>query len=165
MARKARTILGIGSNPTGRRTQDTGRRIRRPLAYPASCILHPDGLTLVEVLVSVAILASSTVVILQALARGAYALTAATHRLRAYTFAAQKLADLEVSATAKLPDRLSGDFTSGKDRYHWRIDAKPAEDEPRLTVLMLTVEWRQGLRQQEAQVSLWSPLVLEPDGS
>ena len=112
-----------------------------------------NGFTLVEVLISVAILAVGSVLIMQALARGAYALAVAAQRSTAYSFAAAKLADLELSARQGIVPNSAGRFGTGARQCEWRVDASPLDDEPQLALLTLTVGWRQGRYQYESRFS------------
>jgi hypothetical protein len=93
------------------------------------------------VLISLAILSVGQVIIMQALARGAYALASAKRRSTAYAFAAAKLADLELSERQRVEPRLSGRFGSGQDTFGWRVDTAP--DSAQLELVTLTVDWRQ----------------------
>jgi type II secretion system protein I len=102
------------------------------------------GLTLVEILVSIAILAGATVFVLQALVRGAHALSLARNRMRAYTFASAKMADLELQFRQGLSPDPAGRFRVGRDQFLWRVSAEPSASDPRLERVTLTVSWQQG---------------------
>lgn len=97
-----------------------------------------------EVLVSIIILAGATVFVLQALVRGAHALTLARNRLRASTFASAKMADLELQFRQGLAPDPAGRFRMGRDQFTWRVDAEPAASDPQLELVTLTVNWQQG---------------------
>jgi prepilin-type N-terminal cleavage/methylation domain-containing protein len=103
-----------------------------------------SGLTLIEVLLSLAILAVGEVLVMQALARGASALAAAEHRSTAYAFAAAKLADLEMSFQQRQELKTNGRFGAGRDAFEWQVEAAAQDDQPRLELVTLTVDWRQG---------------------
>ena len=111
---------------------------------------------LIEILLSVAILAAGIVVIMQALARGAYALTFAENQLRAYTFARSKLVDLDMSFRRGVEPVDHGEFRIGHEQFRWGLMAAPLE-EPRLQVVTLTVAWRQGQREEAARFNLVAP--------
>ena len=102
-----------------------------------------------EVLISVAILSVGAVLILQALARGAYTLTLAKHRATAYAFAAAKLADLELAASQGVEPQMSGEFGPARERFTWQLEAAPL-DEPELQRVTLTVSWRQGRHRHDS---------------
>lgn len=97
---------------------------------------------------------------MQALAQGAAALASARHRSTAYTFAAAKLADLEMAERQRLEPRLSGRFGSGRDTFGWRLDMAPEVEQPRLELVTLTVDWRQG---QHAYASQFSTVRRAPE--
>ena len=153
-AKKATMTLGIGSSEGaggGRR----GARERRFSHAPRPTPHAPaHGFTLIEILVSVAILASAIVLIMQAFARGAYALNLSSNRLRAYAFAASKMADLELSVRQGVEPKPDGQFRIGQDRFQWQVSATPIPDEPALKLVTLTVEWAQGKRSYTSQTSL-----------
>jgi len=113
-----------------------------------------SGFTLLEILVSIAILASAVVVIMQALARGAYALSLGSNQMRAYTFASSKMADLEVALSQGAAIDKEGSARSSRDQFRWRVAMSPVEDEPQLQLVTLTVEWNQGPRVYESSYSL-----------
>jgi prepilin-type N-terminal cleavage/methylation domain-containing protein len=121
------------------------------------------GLTLIELLISVAILAGAVVLIMQAFARGASALAFAKHRMRAFQFASAKLVEAELAAAAgKTPD-LKGSFRVGRDRFEWHLAAEPAFDEPELELLTLTVDWRQGRTPYDLHLSTLKRVIIVPE--
>ena len=121
-----------------------------------------QGLTLVEVLISVAILAVGAVLIMQALARGAYGLTVASNRSTAYAFAAAKLVDLELSAQQGTVPKTRGRFRTDRGRFEWTVHTAPL-DEPQLELIMLTVSWRQGRHAYESSYSTAQRVPLEEE--
>ena len=146
MAKRATTTSPIGpNNHLGGRGRGAGGRGTSRAPRPAPRAPHARfGLTLIEVLISLAILSIGQVIVMQGLARGAHALAAARYRSTAYTFASAKLADLELSQQQGAEARLSGRFGSGQETFNWRVDAVPQEDQPGLELVTLTVDWRQG---------------------
>jgi hypothetical protein len=113
----------------------------------------------VEILVSVAILAGGTALILHALVRAAVACQAATHRTSAYTFAVSKMADLELSfRQGREPDR-AGEFRAGTQDFAWQVAQAPLpgqeveEGVPALHEVTLAVGWRQGAVAHATRVS------------
>ena len=132
-------MLGTGNNYSMRNSELGIRNFR----YSALRIPHSEfGLTLVEILVSVAILAAGTVLVLQALGRGAYLLTVARQRSNAYAFSAAKMADLELSLRQGGEPQTKGRFGQGRDQFVWQADVSPARESPNLALVMLTVSWR-----------------------
>ena len=153
-----KTISQTGSNKDGGRGRETGGR--NSIAGSPASLLRPlaprsrrGGFTLVEVLISIAILAVGAVLIMQALVRGAYALTVASNRSTVYSFAAAKLTDLELSTRQGVAQKSSGRFGSGAGQFEWQVDASPLDDEPQLSLVTLTVAWRQGRHRYESHFS------------
>jgi hypothetical protein len=109
---------------------------------------------LVEILVSLAILAGAIAVILQACARGAYLLRVVQHRVTAYTFASAKMADLELTYRQGVIPKPSGEFWAGQDAFQWTVDSAPLAEHPELELVTLTVGWRQGAKDYASQFSL-----------
>jgi prepilin-type N-terminal cleavage/methylation domain-containing protein len=112
------------------------------------------GLTLIEILVSVAILAAGAVLIMQALLRGAYALTFAEQRFHAYTFSVGKLADVETALHTGQSLTPHGRFRMGKDQFTWQLDASPLPEDPQLELVTLTVGWGAGRQERSTRIGL-----------
>lgn len=119
------------------------------------------GLTLIEILVSVAILASAVVLIMQALMRGSYTLQVAENRLRAYVFSVAKLADLELAMAADHHVKPNGQFRVGRDLFEWSLETTPSLDDPQLSLMTLTVGWRGSGPGRTAQVSMLRRMTQE----
>ena len=94
---------------------------------------------------------------MQALARGAAALASAKQRSTAYTFAAAKLADLDLSQQQRIEPRLSGHFGSGRELFGWRVDAVPEPERPELELVTLTVDWQHGRHDYASRFSTVRP--------
>ena len=149
------SATGSNSIRSGLGAQGWGCWPRAQSPEPRACV---SGLTLIEILVSVAILASAMVLIMQALARGASALNLARNRLSAYRFSVAKMADLELSAGQPSVPRTEGQFRAGRDEFHWRVEAASSPDEPQLELVNLIVAWDQGRHTYESQVSALRPV-------
>lgn len=147
MEKRARMILQTGSNPGSWKLEARSWNRSRP---PASHC----GLTLVEILVSVAILAGAIVLIMQALLRGSHALAVADRRFTAYAFCASRLADLEFTAKDGVPVNARGRFRMGREPFEWQAESTPVPDDPALDVVTLRVAWRDGRHDSMEQVSL-----------
>ncbi len=102
------------------------------------------GLTLVEILVSLAILSTSIVLILQAQVSGVSALTLAEQRLAACTLARSKMADLELGFHRGELPRPEGQLRVGRTAFRWRTETAPLPEDPQLEQVTLTVDWRYG---------------------
>ncbi len=123
------------------------------------------GFTLIEILISVVILASASVLVMQALARGAYTLAVATNRIRAYAFVATKMAELSTSLRQGIAPDRSGHFRVGRDEFRWYVQSSELPDGPKLELITLTVGWRQGRRPYEARVGMVRRVPTEKEQS
>ena len=130
-------------------TSPTGRTCLRP-SNPRA------GLTLVEVLVSIAILAASLAVILQGLSRAAYLTSVAKHRLQAVSFAQAKLAELELAGAARAELKPDGDFRIGRDLFTWHVASSPNDAGDQVD---LTVSWEQGQHPFNVHVTTLLPFA------
>ena len=137
-------------------TSLTGSNPRKP-SNPNS------GLTLIEVLISVILLAGGAVLVMQSFATGWEAIVRADERSRAYLFALSKLADLELANQQghDLADRTDGSFRAGSKPFAWHLDVP--SDEKRLGApqpVTLSVRWPRGQTSDEAQFSMLLPPVV-----
>ena len=107
---------------------------------PVTCF----GLTLVEVLLSVVLLASGGVLLMQGLARGLYAALRAEYRLRAVSVASTKLAEAELALAQSDWPAPRGRVRLGEPPLDWQVQVSPVADDPRLEEVAVTVNWRQG---------------------
>ena len=147
MESKVKMTLGIGN------------RKRGPMfciLHPASCIqndrVRSKGLTLIEILISIAILAGGSVMVMQALARGAYALSVATNRMRVYEFSRAKMADLDITLERNREPKPRGRFRMGRESFNWSVVMLPTSD-PELQQVTLTVTWDQGRQTYASEFS------------
>ena len=111
------------------------------------------GFTLPEILISVAILATGIVVMLEAFNVSLSALGAARNVLRSYMLIMDKMADMELSAmvSGKLEAELStGSFVEDNSDYRWEskttgisVSSGTGVDSGTLNQIDLTV-WRDG---------------------
>jgi prepilin-type N-terminal cleavage/methylation domain-containing protein len=121
------------------------------------------GITLVEVLVSIVILAAGAVGISEALARAADASSIVDGYMAGHLFALSKMAEVEQTARTGEPvEDQSGTFLVGREPYRWQLTAVPIPDAPTLRTVELAVEWRRGPRTFERRLST---LVSVPDDS
>jgi len=101
-------------------------------------------LTLVEVLVSLAILGLAAVTVLQALARIAYAQALTSYQAHAYLFAVSKLGGVETAFREgqDIKEHEAGSFHVGPHMFQWELTATPVEQAPEVRAVHLTVRWR-----------------------
>ena len=104
------------------------------------------GFTLVEVLVSVAILSVGAVAVMQALGRSAAAMTVAEARAQAHQFAVNKMAEVELAARLgqEMEESTGGSFLQGTRQFRWSLSAPLPEEGPGMRPVSLTVEWELG---------------------
>lgn len=131
------------------------------------------GLTLIEVLVAVAILASSAVGVLQALGTVAHALALGEQRLSAYEFAASKMEELKLEALqiqSSDPDPLKplnthGSFRLGMQPFRWEVTSQAVSADSGLGSMTLTVGWIRGAQEYENRFSTLFRLPVEEEKS
>jgi len=145
----------IGNNGGSRKQRVGGRRLeaggwikrsaqgRSHFQHPASSFqLRDRGLTLIEVLVSVVLLAGGGVLVMQALAQVSHALTISQQQSQAYLFALSKMADLELAVREDGElDRVEGRFDVGRDQAAWDVSSRYVADDPQLLAVTLRVVW------------------------
>ncbi|HEX9780015.1 MAG TPA: hypothetical protein VGB20_02240 [bacterium] len=104
------------------------------------------GLTFIELLVAVVVLAAVGVSVMPALGAASRALSVADARTTAQLFAASKLADAELAAQqGREPDESSsGTFAEGGLRYRWAMQAGLHPAGPQLRQVRLSVTWPRG---------------------
>ena len=118
-----------------------------------SGIGNKRGLSLVEILISVAILASAAVLIMQGLLRGAYVLTLAEQRAHAYLFSVDMLANLEIASDVS-EEATEGYVKKGSDTFVWHVEVSPLPEDEQLELHTLTVGWGQGRNQRSVRASV-----------
>ena len=121
------------------------------------------GLTLIEVLISVILLAGGAVLVMQSFATGWEAIVRADERASAYLFALSKLADLELAQGQgrNLAERTDGSFRVGAKPYTWHLNLQADEEKARAPQLVtLSIYWPRGRDKDEAQFSMVLPPVL-----
>ncbi|MBI3324649.1 MAG: hypothetical protein HYZ92_05155 [Candidatus Omnitrophica bacterium] len=104
-------------------------------------------MTLIEVLISVVILAVGSVVIMEAFGRMAQALAVADDETGAYLFAMEKMAQVELEfRQGRLPedDKESGSFRLGDQGFDWTLRMSAVSEEPPVRSVALDVEWQRG---------------------
>ena len=103
---------------------------------------NKHGFTLIEVLLSVAILSGGLALILQGLVRSTYLLSVARNRLTAYAFSASKLSEIQLAAHQQTELRQDGSFRQGRDLFSWQLANGSLT--PTSALVSLTVNWQQG---------------------
>ncbi|MBI4598496.1 MAG: prepilin-type N-terminal cleavage/methylation domain-containing protein [Candidatus Omnitrophica bacterium] len=119
------------------------------------------GVSLIEVLISVAILAAGMAVILQGLVRSAYTLSVARNRLRAYSFASAKLTEVELGIHQRAELRPEGSFRIGRETFRWQLTVAPAT--PTTQEAALAVEWQQAGHPYRIHTASMMPIPATPE--
>ena len=103
------------------------------------------------------ILSVGSVIVLQALAKAAYAQTVTDHQTDAYLFALSKMADLELLAREgqALPEQDDGSFKADGQTFAWMIATAPAFDDPLIRSVTLSISWKVGKFSQERRLETW----------
>ncbi len=101
------------------------------------------GLTLVELLVTVALLAAAAVGILPGLAVAARVARVLERRSQAYFYAFNRLSELDAAIAMGVPpaEEDTGKADFGADRIDWRLTSVAAGNEGSLRVLRLELSW------------------------
>jgi type II secretion system protein I len=117
----------------------------------------------VEVLVSVAILAIGTVVVLQALARTAQAQALAEDRAQAHLIMRSTITEAELAwlGGAAMSDHESGRVQRGAQQFEWLLSTTLTDD-PEVHAVVLTVSWQRGVQTYTEELSA---LVRVPERS
>jgi prepilin-type N-terminal cleavage/methylation domain-containing protein len=129
-------------------------------------ILRHRGLTLLEVIVAMALLATGIAGALGAISACVRSSEAAAGYSRGALFAGQVAAELERSESLE-SGSLSGTFDDLTAGYSWMADIAPADDQG-LYPARITVTWREGRRRYELAVTLRPrpvPTAAEPRDS
>lgn len=138
------------------RTQDSGSGV----CLGAGVLGLRRGLTLIEVLISVILLAGGAVLVMQSFATGWEAIVRADERANAYLFALSKLADLELANQQgrDLAERTEGSFRAGAKPFSWHLDVRAGEKSANSAQLVtLSVSWPRGKTQDGAEFSMLLP--------
>ena len=121
------------------------------------------GFTLLEAVVALAIIAMTSVGVLQAFAADLRGAGKVRDALTASTLARSRLARLEISTAADLtilPDSLArGKFNAPFDSYTWTADSRAIPGEPDLYDLRVTVVWPDGSTELRSRRFQRVPLV------
>ncbi len=148
-----------GNSSSRLKTQNLGLRTRN-LSLGSRVLSPRSGLTLIEVLISVILLAGGAVLVMQSFATGWEAMVRADDRSTAVLFAMSKLADLELASqqSRDVMERPSGTFRVGVRPFAWSVDVQSIErGEEEQHLLTLSVTWPRGRSTDEAQFTMLLP--------
>jgi Tfp pilus assembly protein PilE len=124
-----------------------------------------QGLALVEVLVAVMILSTSSIFVLQALSRTAVLEREINHLGSSLAFASNKMAELEaLSLTgAEFKQKQKGSFTHKEQSFQWQMIARPYSGALPLRHITLDVTWKQGEEDYKRRVESLVQLPAEEE--
>lgn len=106
-----------------------------------------SGMTLPEVLISVAILAIGSVYVLRALSTISYTQALTETRAAAYLFSASKMAEVAgmVAAKAERKKQSGSFYIEGERGFHWSLKFNAYDADLKLDEVDLNVEWQHGV--------------------
>ncbi|MCF8061061.1 MAG: prepilin-type N-terminal cleavage/methylation domain-containing protein [Deltaproteobacteria bacterium] len=120
------------------------------------------GFTLLEVLVSMAILATAFAAVLRLHSDSMDMVIASRIHTKALELAQYKMTEVELSGVRNVT-MLSGDFADQAPDYHWELQIEPAAMAPwsKVTVVVANRNLKQGGRVHLTSYLLSAPLELE----
>jgi len=123
---------------------------------------HRNGFTLLEVLVSMAILATALTAVLRLHSDSMDMVIAGRVHTKALELAQYKMTEIELSGIQNVT-MLSGDFAELAPDYRWELQVEPAAMDPwsKVTVIVANRNLREGGRVQLTSYLLSAPLEIE----
>ncbi|MDD5505344.1 MAG: prepilin-type N-terminal cleavage/methylation domain-containing protein [Candidatus Omnitrophica bacterium] len=122
------------------------------------------GFTLIEIMISIAILSLGLIFVLQGLTHCLSILRISQNNLEASLLAEDKMAELEI-AIKQEPDKLSkdtsGESRSGNIEFKWEIRLSPDQEYEELNEVKAAVYWREGRRTGS---SVFNTYLMVPNG-
>ncbi|MBN1587243.1 MAG: prepilin-type N-terminal cleavage/methylation domain-containing protein [Candidatus Omnitrophica bacterium] len=125
------------------------------------------GLTLIEVLVSVVILATGAVAVTQALMRVSHAMSVAEFRTLSTQFAASKMAEVEMLVAQGEEVRPGQGRTGfGLRSFEWTLDVSETHllDSNRLGLITLDLVWKRGSASYRQKYQTLLPVFQKENG-
>ena len=122
------------------------------------------GFTLIEIMLSIAILSIGLIFVLQGLTQCLSILRIAQDNLETSLLAEDKTAELEISSKQQNGDffkATSGELQSGNIAFTWQIRLTPDTDYEDLQEVLTTVSWQEGIRKGS---SVFSTYLIIPHG-
>jgi len=120
------------------------------------------GFTLIEIMISIAILSVGLIFVLQGLTQCLSILRISQDNLEASLLAEQKISEFEILAkqeTGSFSKATSGQSQSGNVDLTWQIDLTPDSDYEDLNEVLAIVYWKEGRR---SGVSAFSTYLIIP---
>jgi len=107
------------------------------------------GFTLIEIMISIAILSVGLILILQGLTHCLSILNISRNNLETSLLAENKMAELEIAIKqdpAALSRYTSGQLQTGNIEFRWQINLTPDSEYEDLRQAQTTVYWKEGIR-------------------
>ena len=117
----------------------------RPIFWPRT---H-RGFTLIEIMISIAILSLGLILNLQGLTHCLSVLRISQNNLETSLLAEDKMAEFEITAkqeTGSFSKPTSGDVQNGNIAFNWQISVAPDAEYEDLNEVKITVNWKEGIR-------------------
>jgi prepilin-type N-terminal cleavage/methylation domain-containing protein len=122
------------------------------------------GFTLIEIMISIAILSVGLIFVLQGLTQCLSILRISQDNLEASLLAEEKTTEFEIVAkqeTGSFSKPTSGELQSGNIELTWQIHLTPDTENEDLNEVLTTVHWKEGRR---SGTSVFSTYLLIPHG-
>ena len=123
-----------------------------------------SGFTLVEIMISIAILSMGLILILQGFTNSLNILRIAEHNLETSLLAEEKMVEMEINVKQDkpIPDKyLSGESQSDNIGFQWQIAIAADKEYEDLNKVLTTVSWQEGRRKGG---SVFSTYLIIPHG-
>ena len=120
------------------------------------------GFTLIEIMISIAILSTGLIIVLQGLTHCLSILRIAGNNLETSLLAEDKMAELEIATKenkATFSKNTSGAAQSGNIAFNWQIQLTPDSEYEDLQEARATVSWKEGIR---SGASVFSTYLIIP---
>jgi prepilin-type N-terminal cleavage/methylation domain-containing protein len=107
------------------------------------------GFTLIEIMISVAILSVGLILVLQGFSHAFNILRISRDNLETSLFAQEKMAEMEINAKQEKDaflDDVSGVSRSNNIEFNWQIRLTPDKEYEDLYEAVTTVSWKEGIR-------------------
>jgi len=122
------------------------------------------GFTLIEIMISIAILSLGLIANLQGLTRCLSILRISQNNLEASLLAEEKMAEFEIAVkqeTGSFFKQTSGESQTGNIELNWQIRLDTDSEYEDLNKVVITVNWKEGVR---SGVSVFSTYLIIPNG-
>ena len=122
------------------------------------------GFTLIEIMISIAILSVGLILVIQGLTQCLSILRISQDNLETSLLAEEKIAELEIAAKQEKGTffkETSGETQSGNIEFKWQIRLTPDQEYEDLNEALTTVSWKEGTRKG---ASVFDTYLIIPHG-